>query len=244
MKNILTGFLVVVVASLGYASPVASVNGADGIEWGDGDWEPTAADYIQDGLIYLWDSGEQVISNNSFVVTIDNRPEGGEIEQTEWTAEICLAPLTIDDVSQIRIFFNNAPYPFLLTKGSGVLNAGYPPNGLYNGTQTYYGTGPYRTGRFIDSRDTSKLYCTSTTSLSGGIKGCIYKDGSVWNNYDGLSAASTTPVGAANYRLCNLYSNYPRYLEYMNSVRVYNRVLSPLEIQYNYRIDRMRFDLP
>ena len=61
MKKILiTGLLVALVASMGYASPVASANGADGIEWGDGAWEPTAVDYIQDGLVCMWDAIENL----------------------------------------------------------------------------------------------------------------------------------------------------------------------------------------
>ena len=226
-----------------FGEPIKSMLGADGSNMQD-DWTPTAEDYIQDGLIYLWDSGTQIIDNNYFVLTIDNRPNGGEIDQTEWTAEVCLQPVEFDTPSQVRFFFNNAPFPFLITSGSGTINGGYPPNGMYNGTQTYNGKGPYKYGRFVDVRDTTKLYSTSTTSLGkGGIKGCIYKDGEVWNNYDGLSSTSTIPIGDANYHLCSLYSNYPQFLQYMNSVRVYCRALSKKEILHNNLIDKMRFGL-
>ena len=206
MFSIVSALLLGLVA---VAEPVKSMLGSELTEVSEV-WEPTAADYIQDGLIYLWDSGTQIIDNNYFVLTIDNRPNGGEIDQTEWTAEVCMQPVEFDTPSQVRFFFNNAPFPFLITSGSGTINGGYPPNGMYNGSQTYNGKGPYKYSRFIDVRDTTKLYSTSTTSLGkGGVKGCVYKDGEVWNNYDGLSTASTIPIGNANYHLCSLYSNYP-----------------------------------
>ena len=242
MKKVLTIFIFTISICLA-ANPVKSMLGSEWTKVSE-EWEPTATDYIQDGLIYLWDSGTQIIDNNYFVLTIDNRPNGGEIDQTEWTAEVCMQPVEFDAPSQVRFFFNNAPFPFLITSGSGTINGGYPPNGMYNGSQTYNGKGPYKYGRFIDVRDTTKLYSTSTTSLGkGGVKGCVYKDGEVWNNYDGLSSASITPIGNANYHLCSLYSNYPQFLQYMNSVRVYCRALSKEEILHNNLIDKMRFGL-
>lgn len=59
MRKILL-VLVAIAGVIAIASPIKSMLGADGAEITTEDWTPTAADYILDGLVFFWDSIENV----------------------------------------------------------------------------------------------------------------------------------------------------------------------------------------
>ena len=77
------------------------------------------------------------------------------------------------------------------------------------------------------------------TAVGGGSINW-YRDGSLINTTNGVAALGTT--AGTTLTIGNDY--YSTYLAgYINSIQVYNRVLSTTEVNYNYNADKWKFKL-
>lgn len=184
----------------------------------------TARDYVQDGLIALYDEGVQLISNTTFDVCVNSA-------QTEWTAEAYVDPGAFGGwwIANWR----TGSYGIYFT----VAGAGYPLNGMYNGSTAYYRENG---SNIMNTRDSTKPWQMSTVANGNG-GGQIYMAGTLWKNYvewtnegivqnfksKDISFAGTVAEGAK-----------------LRNFRLYDRALTAAEIAYNSSIDYARFNLP
>lgn len=238
------------------ATPVKSNLGSRGVE----DTEsgnaipenPTAADYVQDGLVHLWDG----------------------IENVDWNLHDDMAPRWIDLV-------NGVPFPDPRTQArdcswtdSGLICDGnligdmYRSNiGDYLTTEATFKTvsselqflwinlwrrdclGVYGSNVGVGLRQSKRLGYNSmdrVISLSA-----IFPD-AVSNTSERSYANGTelTTTGTGNFSEpatspCRIGYGYNRggFVGEIYCIRMYNRALTPEEIAYNYEIDKVRFGL-
>ena len=207
---------------------------------------PTASDYVQDGLVAIWDgienAGWGVHDPNATYVSdlIASRRKPATVEdayfesksgtyfnmfsgETNVTLDVC-APFS-QFGNQIFVSSTNntsaANMSFRITGTSlsyGNVNTTYLATG---GLQNWY---PF-----------SKNGTTSVAMQASANDG-VFR---VWRNGAYFNRKTGTPVGVRYLHIGGGSANYSR----IYCIRVYNRLLTSDEIAWNYAIDRERFGL-
>lgn len=238
-------FLSVLLLSLPFVSnsaPVRSNLGGDGIERGE-TVSYTAADYVQDGLIAMWDAIENVgwgrhdsytLVWRDLVGTHDLHSTGkitswgtdksiihGNASYTGWIGQnfevggqLCYDVCLGD--------FGNGGYVFGAPFSSGVR-----PSVTHS--LIIWGSGP----SYI-----SNPRLPSNTNIAVNFRDGVYLDSEKVAAIRGpASGVTSRPFGIGYY-----YTSMTVDME-VRCFRLYNRTLTPEEIRYNYLIDKARFGL-
>lgn len=223
-------------------SPVRSMLGADGSEIIDGEM-PTAADYIQDGLIAMWDAIENVgwgrhdsytLVWRDLVGTHDLHSDG---KITSWGIDKSIIHGNAHGSGWIGQNFEvggQLCYDVCLGDfGNGAYVFGAPFSGGVRPSVTrsfiIWGSGPSYM---------SNPRLPSNTNITVNFGDGVYLDSEKVAAIRGPASGITSrPFGIGYY-----YTSMTVDME-VRCFRLYNRTLTPEEIAYNYSIDKMRFGL-
>ena len=241
------------------AEPVKSMLGSDGTDFNSDELMPTAADYVQDGLVLMLDAIENagwgqhdpnaivwkdLVGNKDFTLASDaffNNTSlfsptspyasySGTIFSSDWDG------VQIETAFQFA-FNDTSTFPNIF--GSQSDRYGFFFHRQYSiWTIKWYGDQYSR----VSSSSNSKWFSCGGLSFgfsNASIEGTLTIDGIYsWTggNYVLANATETWVIGGN--------SNQIRYLNgKVHCIRVYSRQLSPQEIQYNYLVDKERFGL-
>jgi hypothetical protein len=266
-------FLVGGAAALGssaMASPVKGILGASGVEYVEEEKRDyTASDYVQDGLVAMWDGIENSgygEHSDTLKTWVDLTGNGNDMPVGGYTI--------LDD----GVVFNNARSPdYFGTRAlTPQIEVVLVPDASANYNQNViapYGSGPY--ARFIIIKRSNRLIVPLAYSNFQNW-GCRCAD---ITDYDGIPVAVSIRWGYcsnANNSRNNAYINGIENVTILDSaasvgfdyctdngkmhigfegsltnyktktvkcIRLYNRELSPKEVRYNYEIDKRRFGL-
>ena len=208
---------------------------------------PTARDYIQDGLVAMWDGIENAgwgihdpnaTTWKDLVGDNDITLVGGVFGDT---ALICNGTQygghndNVVNAVQIEIVANAKAYK----KRCWIASTGQSSSSKYTGFVGWYDRG-LCFGAFDTSREVV-LGATNSYSFVANTNN-TYENGTLVETVSGR--ADLTPQAARG--ICIVVGgqkNNPLWCD-IYSFRLYNRSLTPEEIQYNYNIDKRRFNLP
>lgn len=257
MKKILV-FLLTVASLVTLATPVKSDNAAKGIAYiEDGSSAPTAADYVHDGLIAMWDGIENVgygrhNDNSSVWVDLVGGRVANLTDNGSWTddALVCNGQgyasndgnrFKRDVVLHVELVFES--------EGDGIIAVlARAPNTTIGGIE------------FLQRGN--RLFAMAVESVSSGLKNVIavepnqlvsvslfyspidfiggYVNGEWKSSFYIFSSIdfSTVCFGGRAQWTDSPWSGR------IHSVRIYSRALTAEEVAYNYDLDRLRFNLP
>ena len=247
------------------AEPIDSALATKGCELVEEPWMPTASDYIQDGLVIQYDGIENVgfgEHNSEAKKWIDLTGHGLDLPLTRVSfGEDCLqvvsngwAMLAWSNGSQVPYFsdirYHNPNYDKHLT--IEIVVEATDPNAIYfsgfNETSLVTAIRSWVKG----IKDTGTEYVTPKCFVADGLRHHIsarfgdwlleeFVDGEFWwqntryKNYGFFN--DSIAIGRTRYFACTTCPWK------MFAVRVYNRVLSDIEVEYNRHIDNWRFGL-
>ena len=272
MKKLLMSFLLSSACCwLAVSAPVRSMLGADGAEKGD-EWNPTAADYIQDGLIVMYDA-------------IENAGVGlHDPNATVWTELVglpfvsCNLPMRDHTILDNGILCESRlpmakrpadPYAFMAEISEGYTmqlaitqSDDEMPGGLagLNAGGFYFRVGNDSYGRWFGystfqpkmERANRNFPQHTTLSIAADSEDNYTRflyDEIVWFTSQSFSifAADNTYYPAiginSSGRVHDSYGAGAGNGVVYHNFRIYNRALTPDEISHNNRIDKARFGL-
>ena len=272
MNKKITILATLAICTMALAQPVRSMLGIDRTESANDDFpeNPTAADYIQDGLVALWDGIENVgygQHSDTLSSWVDLTGNGNNM------------PVGNSTILEDAVVFDNGRYnAFFGTRAiTPQIEVVLVPNLTANYNQNVispYGCGPY--ARFIIIKRSNRLLIPLAYSnyMNWGCRCADITD------YDGIPVAVSILWGYcsnANNSRNNAYINGIEDVTILESailsgydyctdngkmhigfegsltnyrtktvkcIRLYNRELTPKEVRYNYLIDKIRFGLP
>lgn len=270
MKSLLA--LIALVALVAQASPVRSSLGGEGEEYIDAT-AYTAADYIQDGLVAMWDGIENVgygLHDDSAAVWVDlvegrhlTLPKSSTTRIVQWMedglygiganssnwADFTWSDLIGSDNDKITISYVVLVHAYQLDFTR------YVPFGMtggdfglnYGQPNRFYCYFPWAYGGTVFLLDPFVGVEHSLTVMADGLNGYCYASA------DGLPIQSRK-CGDYSARLSStrpvlfLHTGYNANLDKswactLKNIRVYRRVLSETEIAHNWNIDRERFGI-
>lgn len=238
------------------ASPTRSDLGA---EWNGRleNWNPTAADYIQDGLVAMWDAIENggpgihdpTLNKATWVEwcgtgwKIDS-DRGGFFEddwfgQEDQNSGICVySPLreVFNSSYTAEYVYGNCYFFDDTISKEEILGGKY---GGVDGRPIFYFMSPSRLFYLTDRGQRQKISLDDTLHLA-------YRadlENLVWM-YDGyISGNHLTMKGSVTGSGNTTYFYFQPWMHKSHCLRFYNRVLSDSELQYNRIIDYLRFGL-
>lgn len=269
MKRFLTITTSVLMALAAFATPVKSDEAAKGLGYIDEeDWNPTAADYIQDGLVAMWDG----IENAGY----------GEFapDATKWidlVSGVPLVPVTASRMSVGPSYINvantgmrvdlpgisdifashNFSFQVVLRSNSdstvtttAFCSAGGSRPGFTGANSASglakFGTlnaGAWDTGMNAGYGSIVSASYVAMPISNDGTRVLLYKDS---KRVGGIEREPDKFPLSSNRLSIGISAFNPQLtavdMDYF-SVRIYNRALTPEEIRYNYLIDKMRFGL-
>lgn len=238
--------------------PKRGISAADGIEGIDEEsWNPTAADYIQDGLVFHFDGIENYEYGEHSDISVNDLVSGKEIPLSSFVG------IDADSLSAVN---ENARWwnGYTLASGWGL--------GLYfsksQTVEVVFKTEDLGTGIQFVLLDMRSRRCIGVAGDNIGI-GLRQATKPTWYMRGGLTAVSVTYTDAQNTctsafvnglishsRNSTNFSqplsssinlgygyNSGRFSGKVYAVRLYDRELSSSEIRYNYLIDKARFGL-
>lgn len=256
-KTILLAFIAAVACSA-LAKPQRGISAADGTEYAESASAPTAADYIQDGLVLCLDAIENVamgVCNHAVPYVFNIAPEGDyyrldKITFNEETKSFSrplsyLSPVSNDSFcSPFRNLECTIDYVSSPTVPSGYFNAwGCGVNPTTNGWSYVFTSVRYN----ILQVSKEGSYASDVLTPSQKYHSTIVIDGKTMFSYCEGEYDKQKNFISEGYQYCNQFSfsSSPRYgnyaIEGMRCFRLYNRVLSEEEIAHNYQIDLARF---
>ena len=289
MKKTILPLLLLSACCIAIASPVRSMLAADGTSSETAE-EPSAASYIQNGLVVQWDAIENVgfgLHDSTSSVWVDlcgNAPDVPiNASIFTWTEDSIdfsknyYAPrvITISDDLYETLFSAmkraDLTVEFVLAdRGSTVISPGQ--NGIATvallwqayGDRLFYFSGgnsialnPFGSGygyyrSIVPAIMEDRNYYSFTLN---GIKDAYHIDTSVYCNNEVIPLV--LPTNNTNFyvwedrvdalyqdKVIILFANRNAISMSVNAIRIYARGLSPAEVAHNYRIDRLRFNLP
>lgn len=241
----------IVLVTLGYAItfafPVRSIVGARSSQFAEkGGY--TAADYVQDGLVAMWDGIENagwgkhdseattwkdLIGSND--LTIYGNVLSNCISNIGLYLSAAGASFQIDGISTIEACHEyqggSTPYGIIVNTGNvGTSRIGLVHYGAANGFQTY--SNIFWAYPEIENQHAITL-CGTTAQcyVNGNELQPVTHSADAWNN------GSVTIIGGRPDGGFRVLANY-------FCIRFYNRVLTAAEIAANYAVDKERFNLP
>lgn len=243
-KKLITLLGLAAIAAGAECSPVRSDLGADGAE-SSAAWNPTAADYIQDGLIAIWDGIENAGwgVNDKSVNYWEELVGGTRVIKTspgvrEWSATGDSMEVPPSDTSPSPVVNSILSQDIVVNArcfevvGYRTMDSDKRSTLLYNCSDRYFVFAAavlpncpvyqrwYLCSAIKPTMATGDELYRSSEYLVG-----LYNPASTWkNNFRAFGGVSSDPW-------CGICA-----------IRLYNRELSEIEIAYNYLIDRLRFN--
>lgn len=258
MRKMIT-LVVYLMAMATLATPVRSLVAArNTINGSPAEEGLSARDYIQDGLIAMWDCKENIgygkhddnaqvwvdlTGNGHNVTNLTYNGNGwvnGNARLVDRPAFDIASPIPDSDIKTVSVCCKSIN---IIRDQVGIIDFG---NGNYSTRIiTIYG----KKNCFICQRSTSyspKISdvhnLNSFTIVFNGDKMNGYNRNLGW--YGDEPAAEYVAEWAGGNSRC-LIGTYKSYCSgYFHNIRVYNRMLSQEEITYNWNVDRVRFNLP
>ena len=267
MKRVLSICFVLTLVMWCSGTPTKSMGGARNISVGTGAETPTAKDYVQDGLVAMWDGIENagwglhdpnatvwkdLVGGNN--LTMYNHGTHYEHFFSDdslqgacyWSNDQMIKEMTS------AVFSDGFTYEEVRTRtgfsglvGSPNLGIGnWFQSGGYIGNQTfirYRNTGPTY---FPMSSDAPYSFVRSCAVDSNGAAMKLFIDGSFKQSIPAgsISTFSSSAVYIGfNLDTVDESSKFPILI---HNVRIYSRALTAAEIAANYAIDKQRFNLP
>ena len=271
MKKLLSIFLISTMSGI-IAAPTRSMLGIDRTEGANDDFpeNPTAADYIQDGLVAMWDGIENVgwgehddestvwkdlIGGNDATLT-DNGLFGDD-------ALICMRAPTVQNT--YAAYAEGEPYPlgktyvecvFQYDGGSLSRSLLFALRGFANNNNSnircvgfqnlQFSWGCAASGRM---RGFSGVLPGMRYSVSGNlVNSALPAELSINGNGEVADLGGKlwlyVPLNFTTFGGGNLNNSNTSFVGSLNCIRIYSRILTPAEVLYNYRIDKIRFNLP
>ena len=267
--TIFTAALVACLFGICIASPVRSMIGADGTEKSD-EWNPTAADYIQDGLVAMWDgienAGYGIHDDNAttwkdLVSTNDLRLQSTAIadKRFTWLEDGLRHEGANDGFRGTRRLWqftgeNNAFTISYLVNFERIIPSlpRYMPCGDEGGGTGFY----WRGENFFSYMPWAEYGITvPISSLVGHDMSVSYgaDTSSHFVSYNGIryGERQSGDYSALLTKSVSFFSNYGYNPSGENSwictakrILIYNRKLTAEEDAHNYIVDRLRFNLP
>lgn len=268
MKKILV-FLVTVASLVTIASPVKSNDAAKGIGYIDEDaWNPSAADYIQDGLVAMWDGienvgwGEFAPDATSWIDLVNGVPfvpvSASRMSVGPSYINVANTGMRTDLPGVSDIFAShNFSFQVVLRSNSdstaattafcsaGVTRPGFTGANSASGLATFgtLNAGSWGTGMNAGYGSIVSASYVAMPISNDGTRVLLYK-GSKYIGDMGR-APDKSPL-SSNRLSIGINAFNPQLIavdmDYF-SVRIYNRALSAEEVAYNNEIDKMRFGL-
>lgn len=250
-----TALAAVAIAMVATSAPIRNDLGADGEKYTT-DWVPTAADYIQDGLVCLFDGIENVgwgqhdseslewvdLAGGLVIPTLGFDDKSATMGIVAVTDEELLSVLESPNVTvEFLTVFGVAPY------SSRIGNLVLDPVAMYWGFANYrWGTLEnrntgfrylYGTARFLPFPYTADDIWTVRWTMTRNGKTCrvYYDNGTDWAR---VSYTITEPSESATALRFRRSGNPQVY-----ALRIYGRTLTEDEVGYNYIVDKIRFGL-
>jgi hypothetical protein len=231
---------------------------------GAGSRGPTAKDYVQDGMVAMWDGIENAgwgIHDNNADAWID-LVNGVIIDLTSsgsWSEDYALrcdgknygAYATLDSFSSANILSTECVCYRDVSRGcifdiGGRRNNQVTMVGI-NANQypfaVFYRYGQAQGGHFVNNLCSYGTFSSVRSSSSVTIPEDYYFNSEVAANTTGSTyvyPSSTTPLGIA---IGATVENTNKWLGRVWSIRLYSRALTAEEIAHNYEIDKARFGL-
>lgn len=255
MKRIFATLLAAMAVGICAASPVRSDIGAEGKEYAHDDWEPTASDYIQDGLYVLFDSIENLgwgVSNpdatqwvdlvSGMTFTCTFKEGGGAIfsaNKQNSLLGLSAYPTTVEVVVQrIPIEGTRQNHSVAVSRyhyRDGVLTAGFISAERSPVNTKQYIKVPAGNYQFQGITPEDVHVLAATFDMVDGVPvGQYYLDGIKVDEKE-------STVQFEFYEARTYYNFHPNNVIYRFSH--YGRVLSDTELRWNYLIDKWRFGL-
>ena len=199
----------------------------------------TARDYVQNGLVAMWDGIENagwgvhdpnattwvdLCRNNELVQTSGTLTFGDNYAYLDGSSY-----LSVTSPATLLSYFPNITVEIVFTAlgNGGVMNFGSKLRGwwIYNGQWNVCNSG--------------LVHYTKNEIVYGAMQGGTL----TWK--DGVKQAVVTPYTSIGEYITIGYGNFVGMAECrINALRVYSRVLSDAEITMNYAVDKLRFNLP
>ena len=249
----------------GYAlgKPIRAVLGGEGA-WRGGGGMPTARDYVQDGLIAMWDGIENAgwgVHDPSATTWVNLA--GGSIgdialymQNCEWASDALIGKERAFVDSSTVLALGTCPMPndystcelvlkagdsvfVVFTKGSP--SSGYAAVGRFRvdrGFQMAYVNGAG--GGVLHSVNTR--YYAARTGSSFVEGGECYKNGA--RSWYGSNRSALTGVNRFGEGYRTAASNASPFVGELCAMRFYSCALTAAEIAANYAVDKQRFNLP
>ena len=234
------------------AAVVKSMLGMGGIKQVGAIEKPTAADYIQDGLIAMWDGIENAgcgVHDDSATIWKDLSPSGYDLvlkngahfdsnslitaNRNELSA---LLDMRVGYVSiEICAFFDASRNSSGLVCFGNSIDADRMMSCSTDMIQIYNNNNHILLDSSVQPRSTWSGVHESVTNRTAYINGKTVT-GRIRNNNWGTTNGNFGLSGSSNYRYWNFVGNY-------YNVRLYNRALTTDEIAHNYKVDKERFGL-
>lgn len=243
------------------ARPIRSTLGSEGSAYSEGGDGPTVLDYVQDGLVAMWDGkvlpGQNLVADYGDLPLREGEASGGAINLSRgvmasfpynfcWTYDVgsifvtCrvsnpshtshrvfMFPHWYGTSSSVGVYSFNASIPIRMFRGvnwqNAVNSASWPEDDELTAS---YGI-VFSTKKGTDNPDNVFVAYLDDTK--------VYEvRGSSWYfNYDfGMTDDTSWLVSGDSGCDMSFYN-----------IRLYNRELTPAEIEWNYQIDRERFGL-
>lgn len=232
------------------ASPIRSMLGADGSEIIDSEM-PTAADYIQDGLVCMWDGIENAgygLHDDEANTWVDLTGHGFDLP----IAGESIMPTAVRFANTHRAIYDSIVFngyaitmqcviDRLETTGNFcILGFGFSTYRIFTGSPTGYGC---RFGSSYSTKEVNGVVNSISMFRDDGDTSFYLYNGEDYVARVGSDHKLSISSNTLNINGENPYGNY-RNVFSAHCIRLYNRTLSPDEIKYNYLIDKIRFDLP
>lgn len=228
--------------------------------------------YVSNGLVTLYDGKYNTLSGESKRTTIWEDLSGNSnngtlnnfnfTNKSGWNNNALLLD-GIDDWVKMQYLYNSNMTVEIVTelvkneagKATNII-CNYEDGGIgitNNGTGNNKGQ-IYIGSSYIQAISTSKISCNKKYSLSvrNNNLGVIFRENNdkyinetiksgkiVQPNYSTVFAIGTNPRGVTE----SISSNTNRLNGYVYSVRIYNRALTEEEIQQNYNVDKLRYNI-
>jgi len=257
-----------------FSAPVKSNIGAKGIEYIDGETAiPTAADYVQDGLVAMWDGIENAgwgVHDDEAIVWKDlvgdldlrcNRTPVWNRDEAVISGWNTYFYAVADSISEA---FNNHSVTVEILYGSVITAANNSgPFGIGDSSFSQVwpvyvqqnraantacnivmlGQSTWQPSSWFLGRGNGENYHIAI-SVEGSVIGArsISPDGIWFSEYKNASFSSQIEYGSI-FSIGRSYNHQmPGWC--VRCVRVYDRAISDREMQYNHKIDNLRFNLP
>ena len=226
-------------------------------------FNPTAADYIQDGLVALWDAIENggpgvhdpTLNKNTWVEWCGTGwkldQDRGGFFQDDWFGQTEIRTAYNQNYSSALNALLSQTYTWEMTLGEVYFTPESNTREYFIGTYgrtssgnfrniAYYETGTHATG----SSDVYPSVYVSPNSCLGIVYRCDVEAGSATYTLkeNGCLVSERTKSFPTDYACAYIYTQ--PFAHKFHCMRIYDRILTPQELAYNESIDRLRFNLP